>query len=274
MPNRPAPLSPDEQRDLWGTGSFAGFWPEGQDIDRDYDFADIARLIAGIGFPRVPVGPPIDRRDIQLPPSGSIPTLVSNDSGQELYVGPIQFPTPGRIFKEDIGRRIPQITEVLPVQTKIKVPVIPQVRTGPSTKVGGPESTKIYTGEAKMPDLGSLFEGHFGLPGWEGLADLGAGILGYGSAAPPTFVPNQDPPAPAPMGGAGSIFDGTDGASCETDPRNQYVLKFICGQWKWVKKRKRRSKRLATASDIKDLSSLMGVLGSGKNLTTWIATHR
>lgn len=134
-----------------------------------------------------------------------------------------------------------------------------------------------------MPDLGSLFEGHFGLPGWEGIADLGANILGYGGPAPPI--------ANVPVSGTGGTMAGSvpviqsgggmlpppmngGGGSCGSDERNNYVLKFSCGEWKWVKKRRRRAKRLASASDIKDLSSLMGVLGSGKNLTTWIATHR
>jgi len=39
-----------------------------------------------------------------------------------------------------------------------------------------------------------------------------------------------------------------------------------------VKKRRRR-KRLATTSDIKDLAALKQVLGGGQDLKTWIATH-
>lgn len=38
-------------------------------------------------------------------------------------------------------------------------------------------------------------------------------------------------------------------------------------------KRRRRRKRLATTSDIKDLAALKAVLGDGQNLKTWIATH-
>lgn len=57
------------------------------------------------------------------------------------------------------------------------------------------------------------------------------------------------------------------------DTRRQYCLKMVNGNWKWVKKTKRRRKRLATATDIKDLSSLKGVLGNGKAFEIWIATH-
>lgn len=46
-----------------------------------------------------------------------------------------------------------------------------------------------------------------------------------------------------------------------------------CGQGKWVKKSRRRRKRLATASDIKDLASLKSVLGGGKAFDSWIATR-
>ena len=38
-------------------------------------------------------------------------------------------------------------------------------------------------------------------------------------------------------------------------------------------KRRRRRKRLATVSDIKDLAALKAVLGKGQAFTTWIATH-
>ena len=40
------------------------------------------------------------------------------------------------------------------------------------------------------------------------------------------------------------------------------------------KKPKRRRRRLATHSDIKDLAALKSVLGSGKAFDTWIATRR
>ncbi len=62
------------------------------------------------------------------------------------------------------------------------------------------------------------------------------------------------------------------GDSCGTgkmlwDPRAN------CGQGKGIKRRKRRRKRLATASDIKDLSALQGAGLTGKALASWIATH-
>ena len=46
-----------------------------------------------------------------------------------------------------------------------------------------------------------------------------------------------------------------------------------CGQGKWQRKTKRRRKRLATKSDLADLSSLKGILGTGEAFKVWIATH-
>lgn len=38
-------------------------------------------------------------------------------------------------------------------------------------------------------------------------------------------------------------------------------------------KRRHRRKRLATASDLKDLAALKAILGGGKSLDTWLATR-
>lgn len=46
-----------------------------------------------------------------------------------------------------------------------------------------------------------------------------------------------------------------------------------CGAGKWQRKSRRRRKRLATSSDLKDLAALKGVLGGGKAFEVWIATH-
>ena len=78
-----------------------------------------------------------------------------------------------------------------------------------------------------------------------------------------------------------SLVDGFDlpgidvvpqnpGASCG---RGSPVYKKVCGEYRWVHQRKRRRKRLATQSDLKDLAALKGILGNGKAFETWIATH-
>lgn len=51
------------------------------------------------------------------------------------------------------------------------------------------------------------------------------------------------------------------------------VYKKVCGEYRWVTPKKRRRKRLATQSDLKDLAALKGILGNGEAFKTWIATH-
>lgn len=46
-----------------------------------------------------------------------------------------------------------------------------------------------------------------------------------------------------------------------------------CGRGKWQKRSRRRRKRLASQSDLKDLAALKGILGNGKAFEVWIATH-
>lgn len=64
---------------------------------------------------------------------------------------------------------------------------------------------------------------------------------------------------------------GTGGScgSCGPNP----VYKKVCGQYKWVTPKRRRKKALVTQTDLKGLAALKGVLGQGKLLETWIATH-
>jgi len=51
------------------------------------------------------------------------------------------------------------------------------------------------------------------------------------------------------------------------------VYKKVCGEYRWVTPKRRRRKRLATQSDLKDLAALKGILGNGEAFKTWIATH-
>lgn len=61
--------------------------------------------------------------------------------------------------------------------------------------------------------------------------------------------------------------------NCDNDPMRGMVYKKVCGQFKWVKQKRRRRKSLATQGDLKSLAALKGVLGNGKAFEIWIATH-
>ena len=84
------------------------------------------------------------------------------------------------------------------------------------------------------------------------------------------FGDDQAPGLPAPINGNG----GGQMACGETNPAN-VVYKWDCATQQYTprKKYRRRRKRLASKSDIKDLASLKGIVGQGKVMETWIATH-
>jgi len=62
-------------------------------------------------------------------------------------------------------------------------------------------------------------------------------------------------------------------ASCADDPMKGMVYKKVCGQYRWVKVKRRRRRALVTHTDLKGLAALKGVLGGGKAFEVWIATH-
>lgn len=53
----------------------------------------------------------------------------------------------------------------------------------------------------------------------------------------------------------------------------QPVYKKVCGAYRWVIPKKRRRKQLLTNSDAAGLAKLKGLVGVGKTMDTWIATH-
>jgi hypothetical protein len=108
-------------------------------------------------------------------------------------------------------------------------------------------------------------------------------MVGMQGPVSPTFVAQQDTfgvqPAylgafPAVIGGAGSmgskIGTAIAGLGLGLAADEIGAIAGICSK---VKSRRRR-RRLATHSDIKDLAALKAILGSGKAFDTWIATRK
>ena len=87
--------------------------------------------------------------------------------------------------------------------------------------------------------------------------------FGPGIPTTPTPVPMPTPPGAPTMPAANA---------CD-DPMKGMVWKKVCGQYRWVKQKNRRRKKLATKSDLAGLASLKGILGNGKAFEVWIATH-
>lgn len=88
-------------------------------------------------------------------------------------------------------------------------------------------------------------------------------VVGSGFATTPTLNPAIVPPPGSQVGMTNNPAEGMKGM----------VYKKVCGEYRWVKQRRRRRRRLATEGDIKDLAALTGTIGKGQTLKEWIATH-
>ena len=114
-----------------------------------------------------------------------------------------------------------------------------------------------------------------GLGGWlPGGAPVGSSLPGQVYdvyAGTPGQFPTtiSEPPLtagflpPPPLGGQVAN-------NCATDPNKGMIYTTKRG---WHKRPRRRHKQLATDGDLKDLSALKGILGTGKAFEVWIATH-
>lgn len=88
---------------------------------------------------------------------------------------------------------------------------------------------------------------------------------------------DSPPPPPPPNGNGNGGGNGVQHGPNQPYPVTScaaYVWnpRANCGAGKWQKRSRGRRKRMATASDIKDLSALKSVLGPSA-MKTWIATH-
>ena len=99
---------------------------------------------------------------------------------------------------------------------------------------------------------------------------VGTGVDVYGVSPSPAFLPAL----PGAVAAAGSLSSKIGGAIAGLGlGLAADEIAAIAGVASKVKCRRRR-RRLATHSDIKDLAALKAVLGSGKAFDTWIATRK
>jgi len=99
-----------------------------------------------------------------------------------------------------------------------------------------------------------------------GLQDTGVTVSPGTVLAPTIAGAGSMPPGPPPPPNGGSMGNGNcDGPSP--------VWKKVCGVYKWVYPKRRRRKQLLTRTDAAGLAQLKGIVGCGKTMDTWIATH-
>lgn len=123
-----------------------------------------------------------------------------------------------------------------------------------------------------------------------GLIDQAAGLFGLNNPQQPPVQRGFFDIVPEPGGVVDSFFgsgtgtasnfsvNAAGGTACSTgcQPKTKRYITTVCPNGQTTTreaKSRRRKKRLATVSDIKDLASLKTVLGGGKAFESWIATR-
>lgn len=195
---------------------------------------------------------------------------VRTNQGRAAIPNPKLVSTP--IPPGGIRNDVPWLPRPLPPQW-VNPPKIPKTRTrSPLDMI----NEWIYPKEKKDMglDLGSLIGGLGGRyidAKYGGPARADFGIPDWLEA--PNWPSSPFGGDPAPGAGPGGVPGCNDGyTGCDPYKGMVWNPRAKCGSGAWVKKRRRR-KRLASASDIKDLTSLLSIFGNGKALQTWIATH-
>lgn len=220
---------------------------------------------------------------IRIPPiSPPQAQIVVGPGGPHVFQGPVWTPPPPPPPTPTIMER-PPTPEIF---YEPPPPVIPDEATYP-TPVPPPPPPNLVSPGIVQNEPG-VFVGPIQLvPEEEDVShDLGhilATIAGdyigqeLGIGQPPGFV---DPATVTPTAGVPATIPGvpavvTGGGGACYPPANTkgmiYSPRAKCGAGGWIKQRRRR-KRLASASDIKDISALNSVLPKGM-LKIWIATH-
>jgi len=218
----------------------------------------------GIGqLPKIPVGLSIPRVS---GPIFEVPGVPPVD-----YAGP-RLPT--GIYTRN-GGAPSQVklspTRRTPVVVAPPLPRPPVISTpGDTTIPGGANIPDIINGGNGTVDLGTI--GDFLKKGIDII-----GVLKGGSAVPPPGPTYYDPAPSTGNGFIGPIQEFPNGGEVLTSPGMSVCAPAPKGykyntQGQLVKIRRRRRRRLATNSDIKDLAALSSVT-TGPEKKTWIATH-
>ena len=235
----------------------------GERLQHDYRFraAISARLRAQSARTQVSMGPPLDRRDLPIQSGRGIPTV---------YEQATDFPTTAFPRSAVRTNQTPQ-QSILPSQP---AQILPR-----QTQTGGPRMAldlgsivqslgeQYITTRWGMPDRAIMGDGRTA-PIQPTRVSYPAGV-GTGLVPTPAFAPLV-PFVGQAAGVTGKIAGilGGLGLGLAADE-----IGAVAGAISKVKC-KRRRRRLATHSDIKDLAALSAVLGKGKLLETWVATRR
>jgi len=240
------------------------------------------RRRAAIRRPQAALGPAIDRRDVGVEPSSRISEVAAGTAAGPARLLPQARPQGTAASNQnqlqtrrdegmDLGQILGGIRDVANTYYDIKyadprrraqLPIMQDLGLGGGGIVSQQEARRI----AGLPvDYQVLPLGGGGLPsrritGGGLLGGLAGGALGDLAEQGLNLLRGDE------------VFGGR---MDNCDKPSDYVGKWdeTSGTYVLKKKRKRRRKQLITQSDIKGLAALKGVVGTGKIMETWIATH-
>lgn len=240
------------------------------------------RRRAAIRRPQAAVGPAIDRRDLGVEPSTGIPEMASGTTAGPARLLPqaraqgTTAPNQNQLQTRrnegmDLGSILGGIRDVAQTYYDIKyadprrrsqLPIMQDLGLGG----GGFVSQRDARRMAGIPvdyEIGP-YGGRPGFPSRITPGGIVGGVVGgaLGDLAEQGL----------------NLLRGDEvfgGRMDNCDKPSDYVGKWdeASGTYVLKKKRKRRRKQLITQSDIKGLAALKGVVGTGKIMETWIATH-
>ena len=224
--------------------------------------ADINRLIAQRvqgSLADIPLGQPISIGSAQVPSSTSLPSLAQPAGGGQIS----SLPTAGS------SQPTASNQTVIPAQSTQETA---QMDLGNLLNQVG-QAVDIYGRYRRFRQADPYMGAQQVLVGSEVGPFTGRNPLALGRITPGGVLGGL---AGGAIGELAQEFlgGGMDPMACTKPSDVIYTWNPSTQSYEPRKKPKRRRRRLATHSDIKDLAALKSVLGSGKAFDTWIATRR
>lgn len=207
--------------------------------------------VYGVGRSAIPLGTPISLADVTEPEVTGLSQVVSGSTGIST----------GSLYGLPTTRRRVTTTSDQAVLSTQQATKDETMDLGSIVTTLGSQYIQARFGQPQAPTTRPIM----GLQ-----VPVGTGVDVYGVSPSPAFLPAL----PGAVAAAGSLSSKIGGAIAGLGlGLAADEIAAIAGVASKVKCRRRR-RRLATHSDIKDLAALKAVLGSGKAFDTWIATRK
>lgn len=218
-------------------------------------FYERVSRVYGVGRSAIPVGTPISLADVEQPTITSIPSLVTRPVRVTTGQVPVVPVSSGRQPAAPDQAVVP--TQPIKKETTMDLGSILNQLTGSYVQIQ--QARAIMRGARAQQQLVSTDDVY-----GRDLPSVGMGMGLSRNVLFPAAIPGLG-------GSVGKIAMSIAAALGVTEITDE-ILQAAAAASRVKCRRKRR--RLATHSDIKDLAALKAVLGSGKAFDTWIATRK